>query len=406
MDWRAWLGLEMTPERFARKVSKLMQASKPGLKPVLDLENFRLLISEGNYFNLHNVYHAFRNAPRKERDSVMVQFVEGMLNPPAVPLTFEEVKPLLLPALRRKSLLDYLMLAAPPDKHGEAIFAYRDFGPDTVLALAVDAERSMSIVMDAKLKEWGVTFETALEAAMDNLRNRSIDNFCAINGAPGLTRSNWCDAYDSSRILLPDLMFRGVASGNPVVMIPTRETLLLAPDNNAAAQLAMLALAGQALHDSSRWCSTAMYQVVDGRLDVYEPHDAQVRESLRALERDVAMSDYADQKAQLEKAHERDGKDIFVASFGSLEKDGRIASYCTWTEEVTAGMLPKTDVVALARQRVGEDFDFVFVDWQTLLERHSDLMQEMPSFPPRYQVSAFPTALFDELIAAKQRETA
>ncbi|TFW32024.1 hypothetical protein [Massilia horti] len=406
MGWREWLGLELTPERFARKIGKSMQATKPGLKLVLDLENFRLRISESDYFNLHNAYHAFKNAPRKEREKVMAQFVEGMLNPPVAPLTFEEVRSFLLPVLRRKSLLDYVMRETPLDKRGEGGLAYRDFGPDVVLALAFDAEQSLSIVMEAQLKEWGVTFETALEAAMDNLRNRSIDNFCAIEGAPGLTRSNWLDAYDSSRILLPDLLFRGVASGDPVVMIPTRETLLLAPDNNAAAQLAMLALAGQALQDSSRWCSTAMYKVVDGRLDVYEPQDAQVRESLRAMERDVAMSDYADQQQQLEKAHERDGQDIFVASFSTMKKDGRIVSFCTWNEEVTAGMLPKTDFVALGRPRTDGGFDFVLVDWQTLLERHANLLQEMSVFPPRYQVAAFPAALFDEMIAAKQRETA
>ncbi|MES2128295.1 MAG: hypothetical protein V4463_13590 [Pseudomonadota bacterium] len=406
MDWRKWLGLEMTPERFARKVSRALQVYKPGLAPVLDLENFRLLISEGNYFNLHNVYHAYRHAPRKEKERVVVQFVEGILNPPEMPPTFEAARPHLLPALRRKSLLDYLRLAAAPGKQDEAVFAHRDFGPDAVLALALDAERSMSILMDSKLKEWGVSFDTALAAAMDNLRDRSVDNFRAIDGAPGLTRSNWCDAYDSSRILLPDLLFRGVAGGSPVVMIPTRETLLLAPDNNTAAQLAMLAMAGQALHESTRWCSTTLYWVANGRLEPFEPHDAQVRDSLRTLERDVAMSDYADQKAQLDKAHERDGEDIFVATFGAMERDGRIASYCTWSEEVTAALLPRTDVVALARKRAGEGCDFVVVDWDTLQERHAHLLAPTSAFPPRFRVSAFPADLFDELFAAKQRASA
>ncbi len=406
MDWLAWLGLKMTPERFARRVGKTIQAARPGIAPVLDMENFRLLISEGSYFNLHNVYHAFQQAPRGERHGVIAKFVDGMLNPPDVPATFDEARPLLLPALRRKSMIDSLTRTAPQGKPGEPVFACRDFSPDTVLALAIDAEQSMSIVMAATLKDWGVAFETALEAAMDNLRNRSVDNFRTVEGAAGLTQSNWCDAYDSSRILLPDLLFRGVASGSPVVMIPTRETLLLAPEENAGAQLAMLAMADQALRESSRWCSTAMYQVVGGRLLACEPRDERVRESLRTLERNVVMSDYADQKAQMDKAHERDGKDIFVASFSTLERDGGISSYCTWSEEVTAAMLPKTDVVVLTRQGESEQFDYVLVEWQTLLERHAHLLREVPSFPPRYEVSAFPAALFDDLFAAKQREGA
>jgi hypothetical protein len=409
MAWRKWLGLEMTPARFARKVGKAMQAAQPGLRPLLDLDNFRLRISEGNYFNLHNAYHAYQNAPRKERDKVIGEFVASMLEAPELPATFDAARPLLLPVLRRKSLVDQALSAALPERQqgeGGAMLAYRAFGPDAVLALAIDAERSMSIVIEATLKQWGVAFETALDAAMDNLRDRSIDKFCAIDGAPGLTRGNWGDAYDSSRILLPDLLFRGVASGNPLVMVPTRETLLLAPANDVAAQLAMLASAGQALRESPRWCSTAIYQVVDGRLDVYAPQHPRVCESLRTLERDVAKSDHADQKALLDKAHERDGKDIFVASFAVMEKDGRMLSCCTWTEGVSAGMLPKTDVVALVRPRGGEEFDFAIVDWETLWARHADLLREMPTFPTRYWIATFPTALLDELIATRQREPA
>lgn len=170
---------------------------------------------------------------------------------------------------------------------------------------------------------------------MDNLRDRSAGNFMPFDGVPGLVRSNWNDGYDRSRILLPDLICRGVGSGNPVIMIPTRETLLLARDHQPAAL--------------------------------------------------------------------RDGVDIFFASFGTMQKDGQIQSFCSWTDEVDA-MLPRTDVVALARNGPDEQFDMVLVDWQTLSARHGDLLLELPDFPPRYRVSAFPTELFEELLAVKQRE--
>lgn len=402
MNWRKWLGLELTPERFARKVSQQMQGVQPGLNPVFDRENFRLLISEGNFFNLHNVYHAYQHTPREERAAVLEQFVLGMLNAPEVPATFEEVKPLLLPALRRKSLLDYLRRETLSTEPGDGVLACRDIGPDAVVALGIDAERSMSIVMESKLAEWGVDFDTAMEVAMDNLRNRSVDNFCPVEGCPSVIRSNWCDAYDSSRILLPDLMYRGVGSGNPVIMIPTREFLLLAPDNSPATQLAMLGMAEDALSQSNRWCSTAMYHIVDGKLAVYEPQDAQVRDTLRTIARNVEMSDYADQAAQIDKVFERDGTDMFVATFGVLEKDGRIFSYCTWTEGIPS-MLPKTDLVALARRKEGGDFDYVLAEWQALVQRHGALLQQTADFPPRFNVTGFPAALYEELIAEKQR---
>ena len=405
MGWREWLGLEVTPARFAQKFVKVMEEVSPGLKLVLDLENFRVLKGERDYINMHNAYHEFRQAPRGQRDQVLRQFVHSILDVPAQPVTFEAVKPMLLPALRRKSLIEHFLHTIAPDQREASAFAYRELGPDAILVLAIDAEQSMSIVMASTLQQWGVTFEQALAVAMDNLRDHSADNFVRVESAPALVQGNWCDAYDSSRILLPDLMFRGVGSGNPVIMVPTRETLLLAPDHNPAAQLAMLAAAGVALSNSSRWGSTAMYQIIDGQSVPYAPPDAEVHEALRVLEREVAMSDYADQKQQLDQIHERDGVDIFVASYGNMEKDGRLQSFCSWTEDVVA-MLPRTDVVALARNGPDQQFEMVLVDWETLSTRHGDLLQQLPNFPPRYRVSAFPAALFDELLAAKQHAAA
>jgi uncharacterized protein YtpQ (UPF0354 family) len=405
MGWREWLGLEITPARFAQKFVTVMQDADPALKLVLDLENFRVLKGEGDYINLHNAYHAYRQAPRKQRQQAVVQFVHSILNAPVQPVTFEAVRQMLLPALRRKSLLEHFRLTVAADQREASAFAHREFGADAILVLAIDAEQSMSIVMESSLEQWGVTFEQALAAAMDNLRDHSADNFLPVEGAPALVQGNWCDAYDSSRILLPDLMFRGVASGNPVIMVPTRETLLLAPDHQPAAQLAMLAAAGQAFSNSSRWGSTAMYQVVEGKIVPYTPSDGDVHEAQRVLEREVAMSDYTDQKQQLDKIHERDGVDVFVASYGNMEKDGRLQSFCSWTDDVEA-MLPKTDVVALARNGQDEQFEMVLVDWETLQARNGDLLQELPNFPPRYRVSAFPTALFEELLAVKQRAAA
>lgn len=397
MNWRKWLGLEMTPARFAGKVIKAMQKVQPGLHPVPDLENFRLLISEGNFLNLHNAYHAYQNAPRKEQEAVLEQFVLAILHAPELPASFEEVKSLLLPALRRKSMVDYLRQQSTAEEAGAQALACRDFSPDTVLALAIDGERSMSLVMKSTLEEWGISFDTALDVAMDNLRAMSVDNFSPIDGCPSVISANWCDAYDSSRILLPDLMYRGIGSGNPIIMIPAREFLLLAAETNPETQLDMLGMAELALRESSRWCSTAMYQIVNGKLEVYEPQDGQVREKLRELERNVAMSEYADQKGEFDKTFERDGTDIFVATFSALNEEDGIVSFCTWTEGVHA-LLPKTDRVALARSSEGEEFEMVMVDWDTLMQRHSGLLKQTPDFPPRFEVTEFPTALFDKLM--------
>lgn len=148
-----------------------------------------------------------------------------------------------------------------------------------------------------------------------------------------------------------------------------------------------------------------VYQIVDGRLAPFEPRDAQVRDALLALERGVAMTEYEDQKAQLDKAYERDAVDVFVATFGAISRDGEVRSYCTWTETVDS-LLPKTELVALVRPTEGTNYDLVLADWQAITQRHPGLLQQTPDFPPRFRVTGFPTALFEELLAEKQREPA
>ena len=145
----------------------------------------------------------------KGRGQVIAHFVHSILNVPALPATFDEVRPLLLPALRRKSLLDYIQREAPAGTPNVSGYVHRDVGPDIVLVLAIDAEQTISLVMDATFNGWDVTFEQALAVTMDNLRDRSADNFMPFDGVPGLVLGNWNDGYDSSRILLPDLMYRG-----------------------------------------------------------------------------------------------------------------------------------------------------------------------------------------------------
>jgi hypothetical protein len=217
----------------------------------------------------------------------------------------------------------------------------------------------------------------------------------------GVMMSNWNDAYDSSRILLPDLAYRSAGTGTPVVMIPTRESLLVASRHSPGAQLVMIKLAGERMVQQGRICSACMYQYVDGRLAAYEPNDQEARLALGNLQAESLCADYADQQQQLDKLHERVGKDVFVASFMLATKDGKTSSYCSWTQGVTAALLPKTDIVALVRLDGPDRHEICEVAWDLVVERAGHLMEVTSDYPPRYFVSTFPEALFDELQAKR-----
>ncbi|MBB3118144.1 hypothetical protein [Pseudoduganella violacea] len=114
------------------------------------------------------------------------------------------------------------------------------------------------------LQDWGVSFEQALAVALDNLRERSPDRFSRLDN--GVIAGAWGDAYDSSRILLPDMAYRAGDGLEQVVMAPERGLYLLAPLHAPAVQLAMIALARTEMDaGSGRPLSAAMYRYLDGR---------------------------------------------------------------------------------------------------------------------------------------------
>ena len=63
-------------------------------------DEFRLLQGEGSYFNLHNAYHAYCNAPGGQRQGALQGFVSTLLSSgQAVPQSLAEARALLRPCL-------------------------------------------------------------------------------------------------------------------------------------------------------------------------------------------------------------------------------------------------------------------------------------------------------------------
>jgi len=97
--------------------------------------------------------------------------------------------------------------------------------------------------------------------------------------------------------------------------------------------------------------------------------------------------DYAQQKGLLDKLHEKNGEDVFVAAFNAIKSpDGKLFSYATWTD-TTNSLLPKTDVLVLGR--IGKVP--AMVEWQKVVDVAGDLMEPLDIYPPRYRVREFPS---------------
>jgi uncharacterized protein YtpQ (UPF0354 family) len=383
-----------TPERFLTIAADGLRAEGYRDAIKVDQPGFRLLLgADGQHvFNLDNFYRDYCRASKAERKLVMQGYLKSMTGAEdPLPTAFADARSHLLPILRSRSLIEYVSLTAGNDGNKE-LPASQPFSSDTVLMLAYDTEHSMMTLNGARLADWGVSFDTALAAATDNLRDATVAKFDTI--APGLFLGTWDDAYETSRLLFPDMLYQLGVGGEPVVMIPTRSRLMVASSNDRAAQLAMIHMARQFVKDEGRQVSALMYRYEQGRPVEYVPADPEVAARLAEFLRNTLADDYAGQKNMLEKSHEQSGIDMFVASYQVLSsrQTGREASFTVWTEDVDT-LLPETDLVALVSTADMEDGSAgppKLVAWRDLLAATGEFERLPDRYPVRYKPSGFP----------------
>ena len=386
-----------TRDAFAQRVLQQIDARKLAADCRYDSAQFRIVAGgvDGMIFNLDNAYRDYCAAPRQLRDDVMQRYL-SVYSPPGVPSSFADARASLMPVLRSRQQGDYLRLLAQSEPQRTAfVTASQDFSDDAVIMLAYDTEENMATIGQATLAQWGVSFEQALAAAMDNLRDRTAQRFVALGN--GVLMGEWNDAYDSSRLLLPDLLYRACQGGEPLAMVPTRGRLLLASSNNVAGQLAMVALADQLARDEGRHVSTAMYGVQQdgaqqGKAVACQPRDAGVAAALRRHRTTVGADLYNQQKAEWERLNAGTGEDVFVASCMLVERQAgeRVISVSSWARDVHT-LLPRTDVVALeVRDEHGERCGSKMLAWDDAQAIGGGLMEKIDCYPVRYRVRASP----------------
>lgn len=387
-----WLGLSKpSPASFANALMAYAAAHGFNEPMRFDAPAFRIMTGEGGagVVNLVNLYPGYRDCARGQRTAYLAKCL-ALFHENEIPAGFEAARANLLPVIRARSYVESVRLGAGAHDAvsvSERFFAA--FGTDAVVLLAYDSIDSMSILFDKQVEALGVPFATALDAALANLRDRSVEAF--VRGANGVSVAVWNDAYDSSRILLPDVIHRaGIA--DPIAMLPTRDQLLVAPASNRDAMLAMLDLAQECHAQDGRTVSAAMFAFTDGQARDYQPLDAEVARRLATLKLHYLADDYALQKQLLDEQHEKQGIDVFVASFMLTRLGGEcLVSVCSWSQDVDS-LLPRTDQVSLATfDEAGQAQHVGTVDWEQLERVAGHLMQLQPhAFPARYRVSGFP----------------
>ncbi len=351
---------------------------------------FRLHGGEMRLF-LGNLLHDLQRCRRADRPALLQRFLQGMLSPDnSIPAIYAEARPLLMPVIRRRGDIGIVALSTLATAGGASpqfVPATRPLVDDLVIALVCDRPTSMAYVNEHELPRWQVSFEQALADALDNLRALPEHGGWQQLGQ-GVWSGEWGDAYDSSRILLPDLIHR-VGVRDPVVAVPFRNALMLTSAGNDAGIALMAKIIEDHASENQRWLSFQLLRLHETQWRAHAPQAAVAEWHLLNLRNEAML--YETQKEMLDAHHQRTDTDIFVAPFQMLSlRDHATTSFGMWAVDVDT-LLPRADLIAFAFKKAGAT-ETLLVPWADACRVVGQRMETTTESPDRWRVRTFPDA--------------
>jgi Protein of unknown function (DUF1444) len=388
--------------KFARLIAAELRKAGEPLKFRYDAEEFRLVTEGEQSFqvNLSNTYHEYLATPLGQRKRALARFIRSWIESrKGIPDEFEDASHDLLPGVRNRSTFELFKLQVVAEGGSGYDWPYRPLADYYGAGLIYDLPHAMSQINGQQLERWGVEFDEAMDVALDNLRQLSTSGLVPV--ANGVWQSPWRDNYDASRILLVDLITACDVDGDPVVMVPNRDTLLVAGSYDPVGLTLMAELAEKVLQQP-RPIHAMPLRLEYGTWWAYlPPEDHPAAQRFKKLVIGSLGQDYGEQKGLLDTLHQKMSEDIFVASYSAVQnrETGRLASYCMWARGVES-LLPRTDVVHLFDMDRPEGQKIVAsAVWERVAEIVGELLEPVDVYPERYRVRSFPN---DEQIAAIQ----
>ena len=163
-----------------------------------------------------------------------------------------------------------------------------------------------------------MTFYEALEAARENIRQLR-PRIVGPQDGEGVYVFTTNDGYDSSRLIILDLIRQFQVKGDYIAMVPGREMLIVTGSEDTSGLEAMVALTKKAF-EQPRIVSGVALRLAGDDWESWLPDAAHpLYDEFRGLRIDSFGHDYAEQKELLDELHEKTGEDLFVASYSVMQ---------------------------------------------------------------------------------------
>ena len=287
----------------------------------------------------------------------------------------EEARAGIVPIVRDKAYFANLEIQAAAA--GKPPGPLEALGGDLVMSLAYDGKTVITGIAAAQLDVWGISTDEAMKIARYNIRMRTRNGLAEI--APGLHISPYRDNHDCSRVVLTDVISRATVKGDPVALVPDRDTLIVTgtddPGNLVkAAEMAMKGIETGRMVSGGAVCLRA-----GGWQSFMPPPASPAHEPFRRLSLKVGATNYEQQRVLLQK---QKGEDVFIAKLsGGTEPSGRWFSWAVWGEDIPT-WLPVTDKLFLASPWTEQQDLRGPWRWEVVEKVAGALMQSMETVPP------------------------
>jgi hypothetical protein len=384
-------------DRFGRRVLQRLRARGWTGDADYDPSSFRITTKTEGTLHLDNLFNAWTVAQTKEEKERQIDIGIGHFFEPPMPKTFAEMAPLLLPAVRNRSLLaaaDLDLKGDPSQDDWEG--ASRSISGPLIAITVFDRETSMGLLNKKHLIDLSTSFDVALERAIENLRAISPNRF--LRDDRGFWVSNFGDHYDCSRLLLPHLFEQLELRGEPVAIAMSRTILVVAGSEDKAALAGMAEFVMSPRPADDRPCS---YMPIVLREGVWSPFDTSVDglEGLDALRVQEIGWEYATQKEPLQKYLNTRGQDLYVASLNGVKRqNGRTDTWTSWGKDISS-LLPRADFIGMhGREQPPAEVRSHFCRWEDVETEFGPFPIEPHLYPLRYRVGPWPEGLWERVL--------
>ena len=290
-----------------------------------------------------NVWLEVRDRTPEEQRAVLATFLQRLARRSGPEPSWDEVAPQLRPVVRGIGWATGQPADSAPPR--------RPVVPFVSGLLAIDEGAAMRFAGPATVASWPVDLDAAWQRAIDNLTADGLPGGEVEGPLEGCVLIMGPDSYQSSWLAAHAWLAERADKlpTDPVLLAPCRDQALLVSIHDHRALLAAIEWADTAHREEARPLSPAPYLLTaDGFVPWHPATHHPARVAVENAHRMLALTEYHDQTTHVQDLLDKAGEDVYVASLeGMRVGDGSITTWTAWPPDVTDGLLPEADVVAM-----------------------------------------------------------